>query len=423
MKKRAIATSVPWRAGFGWLAWVLATVAFSATAFAAIIHVPADQPTIQAGINAAANGDTVLVAPGTYTEIINFTGKAITVRSSNGANVTVINGAQKGSVVTFNSGETAASVLSGFTISGGLASFGGGGIEIASSSPTIQKNVITQNQACDGDGIEVSFGSPVIRGNKIVNNSQTGCSGGTGGGGIEIGGAASARVIGNIIQNNNGGNGIGGGGISLFAAGAPLIMNNLFIKNTVQTTGGAISMYNDSDAIVVQNLFVNNSAPQGGAIYYLVPSGANGPTLVNNTFFNNTASTGQGSAVYANDFDVPSHLYNNIIDEVSGQTAVYCGSLNSSTPPLFFNNDVFASGGTTYGGICTDQTGTNGNISADPLFVGTTNLMLQAGSPAIDAGDNAAPNLPAKDLANKPRIVDGNGDGSTIIDMGAYEFQ
>ena len=154
-----------------------------------------------------------------------------------------------------------------------------------------------------------------------------------------------------------------------------------------------------------------------------MPSGANGPTLVNNTFFNNTASTGQGSAVYANDFNVPSHLYNNIIDEVSGQTAVYCGSLNSSTPPLFFNNDVFASGGTTYGGICTDQTGTNGNISADPLFVGTANLMLQAGSPAIDAGDNAAPNLPAKDLANKPRIVDGNGDGSAIIDMGAYEFQ
>jgi hypothetical protein len=48
------------------------------------IHVPADQPTIQKAINVAANGDTVLVAPGTYVENIDFSGKVITVVSSNG---------------------------------------------------------------------------------------------------------------------------------------------------------------------------------------------------------------------------------------------------------------------------------------------------------------------------------------------------
>ena len=392
--------------------------------FAATINVPADQPTIQAAINMAVAGDTVVVAPGTYQENINFLGKAITVTGSGGAKVTTIDGGLAASVVTFSTGETSASVLSGFTITNGKASFGGGGIEISSASPTILKNLIKGNQACDGDGIEVSFGSPIIRGNRIVDNIQSGCSGGTGGGGIEIGGAASALVVGNLIANNNAGDGIGGGGISLFAAGTPTIMNNIFMGNTNVTTGGAISMYNLSDAVVVQNLFIKNSSPQGGGVYYLVPSGANGPTLVNNTFFDNTATSGMGSAIYANDFDVPSHLYNNIVDEVSGQTAVYCGNLNSTTVPLFFNNDVIASGGTNYGGICSDQTGSNGNISADPLFVkAPMNLQLQAGSPAIDAGTNSAPDLPKRDLAGKPRIVDGDGDGDKIVDMGAYEFQ
>ncbi len=402
----------------------LALLICASTTFAATINVPADQPTIQAAINAAVTGDTVLVAPGTYKENINFVGKAITVTSSGGAKVTTVDGGLSASVVTFSSGETSASVLSGFTITNGKASFGGGGIEISSASPTILKNVIKKNQACDGDGIEVSFGSPIIRGNQIVGNIQSGCSGGTGGGGIEIGGAASAQVIGNLIANNNAGDGIGGGGISLFAAGTPTIANNIFMGNANVTTGGAISMYNLSDAVVVQNLFIKNSSPQGGGVYYLVPSGANGPTLVNNTFFDNTATTGMGSAIYANDFDVPSHLYNNVVDEVSSQTAVYCGNLNSSTIPVFFNNDVVASGGTNYGGICSDQSGSNGNISADPLFVkAPMNLQLQAGSPAIDAGTNSAPDLPKKDLAGKPRIVDGNGDGSKIVDIGAYEFQ
>ena len=60
------------------------------------IHVPADQPTIQAAINAASNGDTVLVAPGTYLENINFNGKSITVTSSGGPSVTIIDGNAKG---------------------------------------------------------------------------------------------------------------------------------------------------------------------------------------------------------------------------------------------------------------------------------------------------------------------------------------
>src|SRR5258708_7411001 len=112
--------------------------------FANVIHVPADQPTIQSAINAAVNGDTVQVAPGTYVENINFLGKAITVagdQTTLGAQTTIIDGNHNGPVVTFVSGEGPQSVLTGFTIRNGSAQFGGvydgGGIQIGNSSPTI----------------------------------------------------------------------------------------------------------------------------------------------------------------------------------------------------------------------------------------------------------------------------------------------
>jgi hypothetical protein len=105
----------------------------AAFGYAATINIPANQPTIQAGINAAKNGDTVLVAPGTYFENINFMGKSINVKSSGGARVTIIDGGNLSTVVTFDSNEGLKSVLCGFTIQHGNTL--GEGAESISTAP------------------------------------------------------------------------------------------------------------------------------------------------------------------------------------------------------------------------------------------------------------------------------------------------
>ena len=118
-----------------------AAVVLAANSHAADINVPGDELTIQAGIDAAVNGDVVIVAQGEYFENINFNGKAITVRSTdpNDAGVvlnTIINGGGSGTVVICSSGEGSDTVLSGFVITGGNAVDGGGGMLNAGSSRT-----------------------------------------------------------------------------------------------------------------------------------------------------------------------------------------------------------------------------------------------------------------------------------------------
>jgi len=387
---------------------------------ATIIHVPADQPTIQDAINVANTGDVVLVAAGTYSENINFMGKAITVKSASGAKATIIDGGHLGPVITFNTGEGSKSVLSGFTIQNGAATFNsqydGGGVYVSGASPTITNNIIQNNTGCNaGGGIALEFSSARVQNNLIKNNMQSGCSGGTGGGGINIGGAGSAVIVGNRIQNNTWGS--NGGGISLFAAGTPILQNNIITQNSSSGgQGGGIWIVNDSNALIVQNLFAGNTGSQGAAIYFLLPSGSAGPVLVNNTIIGGAGAT-QGSAVFAAGFDNLVLFYNNLLIGLSGQNAVYCDGTYSNAPPTFTNNDAYSTKGSGLLGTCASQAGQNGNISANPLFVGKSNFQLQSGSPAINAGDNSAPDIPPKDLAGKARIVGGT------IDIGAYEFQ
>lgn len=144
---------------------------------ATTIHVPADSATIQAGINGAVDGDTVLVADGTYTGDgnwdIDFLGKAIMVMSENGAENCVIDCenifGHHG--FYFHNAEDSNSVLKGVTIRNVYLGTGGG-ISCEYSSPTIMGNIIMDNYFyVNGGGIYCFSASPRIIGNTITGNS------------------------------------------------------------------------------------------------------------------------------------------------------------------------------------------------------------------------------------------------------------
>ncbi|RLC45341.1 MAG: hypothetical protein DRH57_08180, partial [Candidatus Cloacimonadota bacterium] len=123
-----------------------------------------DYTTIQEGINASVDGDTIIVYPGTYFENINYNGKNIivaslylTTQNNSYIDSTIIDGNQNGSVVKFESGENHA-ILCGFTIQNGSGTFHlhnirGGGIFCMSANPKISNCMIKNNNAEQGGGI------------------------------------------------------------------------------------------------------------------------------------------------------------------------------------------------------------------------------------------------------------------------------
>jgi hypothetical protein len=398
------------------------------------INVPADQPTIQAAINAANNGDTVLVAPGTYVENLNFNGKAITVTSSGGPLVTIVDGNAVAPVVMFITNEGPGATLSGFTLRNGVpsASFpywgAGAGIAIYYASPTITNNVITGNHGVCGVGIEVQGGSALIRGNTITGNVQAGGTGGCGGGGIEVAGdslhpPATPSIIGNTITNNSLDGGGNGGGISATYFSSPTIRSNYIAGNSVFNNGGGINLWTYNAPVVAQNIIVNNRAGAGGSGGGISVQGPAGATyaIVSNTIVGNTAFDGS-SGIYAYVI-FPAVISNNIVVAAPGQNAIVCDPWSSSFP-TFSHNDVVAPSGQAWSSNCAGFAQSNGNISADPLFVNSASgdYRLQAGSPAIDAGDNAAANLPQQDYAGNIRVLDGNNDCVATVDLGVYEL-
>ena len=167
-----------------------------------VLNVPGSYSTIQDGINAAQDGDTVLVAPGDYTYAgnydVNFLGKSIVVISETGAENTIIDCRDDGRGFLFISGEDEDAVLEGFTIQNAYVPSEevGGGIFCFLSSPTIRNNIITAGYAYLGGGICSAGGAPTIEYNVIYGNTAER------GGGIHCTGGSQAMIRNNEIYDN-----------------------------------------------------------------------------------------------------------------------------------------------------------------------------------------------------------------------------
>lgn len=375
-------------------------------ALSATIHVPKDYHTIQLAIDAAANGDTILVEGGTYIPNINFKGKAIILTSIRGPEVTVIDGNSYKNAVTFFSQEGKDSVINGFTITNSKSN----GIYCNNnSSPTITNNIITANAAA---GIYcVGASSPTIKDNTIFMNL---------GEGIRYSGSCSSSISENIITENMGagiycasspsflmvtnntilknkGAGIhckfsssptitnnilswnSGSGISCSNSSSPTITNNAISRNSAGYYGGGISCYYDCSPIITDNTIIGNSVGHyGGGICCTWscfpkimnntisenrttstsgPDGGGGggiccmeyssPEIISNTIFNNT-STHDGGGIFCSYFSSPAITYNTISKNrsIGDGPGVCC--VSSSSPTIM--NNTISKNSTIHGG-------------------------------------------------------------------------
>ncbi len=273
--------------------------------YAVTINVPADQPTIQAGIDSAQNGDTVLVANGVYkgdgNVNIDFKGKQIIVKSKNGPEGTIINCLWTPNTrgFTFQNEETHTSVLDGFTIKNGR-DLNGGGIYCNNASPTIKNCVISWNKALRdesgtgrGGGIYCFNSEAIIIDSTISNNIAEY----TYGGGIYFDGSNEIdggfrdtyfqpQLINCIISENTGSGVHILDFVSCEIKDSKILHNSLrgvvcsffagttFITNCeiAQNTGGGLEA-SEYSRIKIDNSYIRqNTAKNGGGIY-CSPSG------------------------------------------------------------------------------------------------------------------------------------------------------
>lgn len=394
-------------------------------ASAYIINIPDDYPTVQAGINASSDGDTVLVHPGYYVENIGFDGHNITLGSlylTTGdlsyALITSIAGDSSGRVVTFASGEDSTAMLIGLTIENGAYASGGGIYCGNQSNPTIMYNLIRDNHAIPytGGGIWCRVSNPRIIGNIIYDNTAE-----SDGGGISLL-DSNPLIRDNVIYYNSGGS--HGGGI-LCVQSNPTILNNRIYGNYA-AYGGGIGC-TDSDPVIVGNLIYENVAEYGGGLSFAWWSGV----VKKNLIYSNLAVEQAGAVIFHHS---SAKFVNNVIygnESESWAGAISC--LDFSAPEIV-NTIIWENNAETFPEIFVDTSSTititysdirfgwegDGNIDIDPLFRNVVDSDFHLRSEICDDTLDS----PCIDMGS-PAILDSLLDcdwglGTILSDMGAY---
>lgn len=398
----------------------------SSPAAGGTLAVPGDYPTIQIAINIAVTGDEVVVAPGMYFETLDLGGKAITLRSSGGPDVTTVNAfGQFDSAIHAISGEGPDTVLEGLTFTGGDATFAapedrGGGLYINGSSPTVINCIFTLNDAIVGGGVYCNGGSPTFTDCQFLLNAAD-----LGGGAYFN--ASTIDIVGSTFQQNDAV--VGQGGAIRAYNGTYSITDSTFTQNTAINWGGALDLANNLSVAIERCRFLGNFCSDGGSQGRGGAIAGRGTTIKNSIFVANNAHM-FGGALYSTNAASPMTVHNcTFLANVAGAgNSVVAGNVATSVV------NCIAWGNTMPDPVNGNAVVSYSNIEAsDPMFVnaGRVDLHLQAGSPAIDAGNTSVltGSYPV-DLDGELRAVN---DPDTLdigvpllnlaVDMGAYEFQ
>lgn len=396
-----------------------------------IIYVPDDYVTIQeAIINAKSGKDMVFVRDGTYYENIDFLHKAITLKSMNGPSNCVIDGQQKGAVVSFKNGENRFARLHGFTITNGTGAYFkhsgfyrncGGGIYIYNAEPKITNCVIIGNSVnqCPlgefnrGGGVYVgAWGLPTC--SRITLND--------------------AIIRGCVICGNYSGSVAGGVYLSAAGYGAAFKNNRVYQNEADHLNGSDIYIYGpyynfDSNEIGPHA----GGAPSTGLHAYSNIPGSGTIIFTNNIFHDYPTSNGM-IGCFISGYRIV-HLTNNTLMDyyywglcISAAHNQYCDSYLYNN--IFYRNGLYSPVHLSGGACVMRNNCVEGGVGDVELYncqldYDHTNISdypyvdpdyhLLSNSPCIDTGTSDAPWLPAKDIDGDKRVI------NKAPDMGADE--
>jgi parallel beta-helix repeat protein len=344
---------------------VMAVAVIVMPATATVIHVPSQQSTIQGAMYMASNGDTILVAAGTYSEHFSYLGKNILLKSEDGPEATIIQAANANRpIVRFQSGEPRTATLEGFTV----------------------------REAYDSSAVVVIGSGATLKGNIFINNTSEMSHVHENGGGIYAADGDTLVVLDNTFVSNR----INGSGAGVYALNMAVIIEGNEFRNNWALTGSAIRLERCPYTIVDHNLMAGN---YGGAARFHYCEGE---------FFNNTVTqdTADGLVIYESS---GFNIYNNVIVNNVGW-GIYI-AYSSGCQATY--NDIWGNSNGSYFGVAPGI----GSISADPLFFGGDpfSYYLSFDSPCINAGDPASPLDPDGSVADMGAYYLGYGVGLGFI--------